>query len=103
MFIIEKSANDDGISFVGGCSPQARPAAIRQCIPACRKPFSYCTQVSHMLESSISALVAVFYICNQMFSCLLQLKQQFHMPMIPSRGICRSNPSYKEFLVRTMY
>ncbi|XP_053070956.1 thrombospondin type-1 domain-containing protein 7B isoform X2 [Acinonyx jubatus] len=28
----------------GGCSPQARPAAIRQCNPACRKPFSYCTQ-----------------------------------------------------------
>lgn len=46
MFIIEKSANDDGISFVGGCSPQAQPAAIRQCNPACRKPFSYCTQVS---------------------------------------------------------
>nr|XP_012317228.1 thrombospondin type-1 domain-containing protein 7B [Aotus nancymaae] len=34
----------DGINVTGGCSPQARPAAIRQCIPACRKPFSYCTQ-----------------------------------------------------------
>ncbi|KAI5186224.1 Thrombospondin Type-1 Domain-Containing Protein 7B [Manis pentadactyla] len=34
----------DGINVTGGCSPQARPAAIRQCNPACRKPFSYCTQ-----------------------------------------------------------
>uniref|UniRef100_A0A8C9GFR8 Thrombospondin type-1 domain-containing protein 7B n=1 Tax=Piliocolobus tephrosceles TaxID=591936 RepID=A0A8C9GFR8_9PRIM len=34
----------DGVNVTGGCSPQARPAAIRQCIPACRKPFSYCTQ-----------------------------------------------------------
>ncbi|XP_005315890.2 thrombospondin type-1 domain-containing protein 7B isoform X1 [Ictidomys tridecemlineatus] len=34
----------DGMNVTGGCSPQARPAAIRQCIPACRKPFSYCTQ-----------------------------------------------------------
>ncbi|KAM5279638.1 thrombospondin type-1 domain-containing protein 7B [Ctenodactylus gundi] len=34
----------DGINVTGGCSPQARPAAVRQCIPACRKPFSYCTQ-----------------------------------------------------------
>nr|XP_054113645.1 thrombospondin type-1 domain-containing protein 7B isoform X2 [Callithrix jacchus] len=34
----------DGINVTGGCFPQARPAAIRQCIPACRKPFSYCTQ-----------------------------------------------------------
>nr|XP_045006889.1 thrombospondin type-1 domain-containing protein 7B isoform X3 [Jaculus jaculus] len=34
----------DGINVTGGCSPQARPAAIRQCVPACRKPFSYCTQ-----------------------------------------------------------
>ncbi|KAK1336985.1 hypothetical protein QTO34_003027 [Cnephaeus nilssonii] len=42
--VTEKSASGDGISFVGGCSPQARPAAIRQCNPACRKPFSYCTQ-----------------------------------------------------------
>ncbi|XP_077623950.1 thrombospondin type-1 domain-containing protein 7B-like [Crocuta crocuta] len=34
----------DGINVTGGCSPQTRPAAIRQCNPACRKPFSYCTQ-----------------------------------------------------------
>lgn len=34
----------DGLNVTGGCSPQARPAAIRQCIPACKKPFSYCTQ-----------------------------------------------------------
>ncbi|XP_004626441.1 thrombospondin type-1 domain-containing protein 7B [Octodon degus] len=34
----------DGVNVTGGCSLQARPAAIRQCIPACRKPFSYCTQ-----------------------------------------------------------
>ncbi|XP_071072572.1 thrombospondin type-1 domain-containing protein 7B isoform X2 [Dasypus novemcinctus] len=34
----------DGINVTGGCSPRARPAAIRQCNPACRKPFSYCTQ-----------------------------------------------------------
>ncbi|XP_045154839.1 thrombospondin type-1 domain-containing protein 7B [Echinops telfairi] len=34
----------DGINVTGGCSPQARPAAVRQCSPACRKPFSYCTQ-----------------------------------------------------------
>ncbi|XP_028003996.2 thrombospondin type-1 domain-containing protein 7B [Eptesicus fuscus] len=34
----------DGVNVTGGCSPQARPAAIRQCNPACRKPFSYCTQ-----------------------------------------------------------
>ncbi|MBZ3889836.1 Thrombospondin type-1 domain-containing protein 7B, partial [Sciurus carolinensis] len=37
----------------GGCSPQARPAAIRQCIPACRKPFSYCTQeIIRVLENT---------------------------------------------------
>ncbi|XP_045874178.1 thrombospondin type-1 domain-containing protein 7B [Meles meles] len=34
----------DGINVTGGCAPRARPAAIRQCNPACRKPFSYCTQ-----------------------------------------------------------
>lgn len=51
MTIIDKPANNSNIFFVGGCSPQARPAAIRQCIPACKKPFSYCTQVSFMLGS----------------------------------------------------
>lgn len=72
MFVIEKSANDRGISFVGGCSPQARPAAIRQCNPACRKPFSYCTQVSHVLKTSTSILIAVLYTCYWMFSSPLQ-------------------------------
>ncbi|XP_012505956.1 PREDICTED: thrombospondin type-1 domain-containing protein 7B [Propithecus coquereli] len=50
----------DGINVTGGCSPQARPAAIRQCIPACRKPFSYCTQVSHGLEPSTNGRVKIW-------------------------------------------
>ncbi|ELK04587.1 Thrombospondin type-1 domain-containing protein 7B [Pteropus alecto] len=51
-FIIQSFENQDSCPkqvletrpCTGGCSPQARPAAIRQCNPACRKPFSYCTQ-----------------------------------------------------------
>lgn len=74
MFIIEKSTNDDGgflcyflfcfgLVFVGGCSPQARPAAIRQCNPACRKPFSYCTQVSPVLEPSTVNCCLLHMLC----------------------------------------
>lgn len=70
IFILEKSVNDGGISFVGGCSLQARPAAIRQCNPACRKPFSYCTQVSQVLEAWTGNLI-VLYVCCVMFSSLL--------------------------------
>lgn len=33
------------ISLTGGCSIQMQPATTRDCSPACRKPFSYCTQV----------------------------------------------------------
>ncbi|NWI10449.1 THS7B protein, partial [Crypturellus soui] len=34
----------DGINVTGGCSLQTKPAEIQHCSPACRKPFSYCTQ-----------------------------------------------------------
>ncbi|NWX81546.1 THS7B protein, partial [Nothoprocta pentlandii] len=34
----------DGINVTGGCSLQTKPAEIQHCNPACRKPFSYCTQ-----------------------------------------------------------
>ncbi|XP_025979254.2 thrombospondin type-1 domain-containing protein 7B [Dromaius novaehollandiae] len=34
----------DGINVTGGCSHQTKPAEIQHCSPACRKPFSYCTQ-----------------------------------------------------------
>ncbi|KAJ6665425.1 hypothetical protein lerEdw1_003265 [Lerista edwardsae] len=34
----------DGVNVTGGCSVQMQPAATRHCNPACRKPFSFCTQ-----------------------------------------------------------
>uniref|UniRef100_A0A6J0SKF4 Thrombospondin type-1 domain-containing protein 7B n=1 Tax=Pogona vitticeps TaxID=103695 RepID=A0A6J0SKF4_9SAUR len=34
----------DGMNVTGGCSLQMQPATTRQCSPACKKPFSYCTQ-----------------------------------------------------------
>ncbi|NWV59055.1 THS7B protein, partial [Malurus elegans] len=34
----------DGVNVTGGCPVRTRPAEIRRCSPACRKPFSYCTQ-----------------------------------------------------------
>ncbi|XP_072198495.1 thrombospondin type-1 domain-containing protein 7B [Excalfactoria chinensis] len=34
----------DGINVTGGCALQTKPAEVRHCSPACRKPFSYCTQ-----------------------------------------------------------
>ncbi|KAF7241955.1 Thrombospondin type-1 domain-containing protein 7B [Varanus komodoensis] len=34
----------DGVNVTGGCSSQTQPATARHCNPACRKPFSYCTQ-----------------------------------------------------------
>ncbi|NXX44406.1 THS7B protein, partial [Tricholaema leucomelas] len=34
----------DGINVTGGCPLQTKPAEVRLCSPACRKPFSYCTQ-----------------------------------------------------------
>uniref|UniRef100_A0A8C5TQ57 Thrombospondin type-1 domain-containing protein 7A n=1 Tax=Malurus cyaneus samueli TaxID=2593467 RepID=A0A8C5TQ57_9PASS len=36
----------DGVNVTGGCPVRTRPAEIRRCSPACRKPFSYCTQVT---------------------------------------------------------
>ncbi|XP_077176308.1 thrombospondin type-1 domain-containing protein 7B isoform X2 [Paroedura picta] len=34
----------DGVNVTGGCSIQMQPSTTRHCNPACRKPFSYCTQ-----------------------------------------------------------
>uniref|UniRef100_A0A803TL68 Thrombospondin type-1 domain-containing protein 7A n=1 Tax=Anolis carolinensis TaxID=28377 RepID=A0A803TL68_ANOCA len=34
----------DGVNVTGGCSIRMQPATTRHCNPACRKPFSYCTQ-----------------------------------------------------------
>ncbi|KAG8548211.1 hypothetical protein GDO81_026154 [Engystomops pustulosus] len=34
----------DGANVTGGCSMNSRPAAVQQCDPPCRKPFSYCMQ-----------------------------------------------------------
>nr|XP_038038274.1 LOW QUALITY PROTEIN: thrombospondin type-1 domain-containing protein 7B [Anas platyrhynchos] len=34
----------DGINVTGGCALQTKPAEVRRCSPACKKPFSYCTQ-----------------------------------------------------------
>ncbi|XP_064307109.1 thrombospondin type-1 domain-containing protein 7B isoform X1 [Phalacrocorax carbo] len=34
----------DGINVTGGCALRMKPAEVRHCSPACRKPFSYCTQ-----------------------------------------------------------
>nr|XP_009486093.1 PREDICTED: thrombospondin type-1 domain-containing protein 7B-like [Pelecanus crispus] len=34
----------DGINVTGGCALRTKPAEVRHCTPACRKPFSYCTQ-----------------------------------------------------------
>ncbi|XP_005519659.1 PREDICTED: thrombospondin type-1 domain-containing protein 7B [Pseudopodoces humilis] len=34
----------DGMNVTGGCSLRTKPAEVRHCSPACRKPFSYCTQ-----------------------------------------------------------
>uniref|UniRef100_A0A8C2UC31 Thrombospondin type-1 domain-containing protein 7A n=1 Tax=Coturnix japonica TaxID=93934 RepID=A0A8C2UC31_COTJA len=34
----------DGINVTGGCALQTKPAEVQHCSPACRKPFSYCTQ-----------------------------------------------------------
>uniref|UniRef100_A0A669PYP8 Thrombospondin type-1 domain-containing protein 7A n=1 Tax=Phasianus colchicus TaxID=9054 RepID=A0A669PYP8_PHACC len=34
----------DGINVTGGCTLQTKPAEVQHCSPACRKPFSYCTQ-----------------------------------------------------------
>ncbi|NWX72371.1 THS7B protein, partial [Alca torda] len=34
----------DGINVTGGCALRMKPAEVRHCNPACRKPFSYCTQ-----------------------------------------------------------
>ncbi|KAM9235501.1 thrombospondin type-1 domain-containing protein 7B [Leptosomus discolor] len=34
----------DGINVTGGCALRTKPAEVRHCSPACRKPFSYCTQ-----------------------------------------------------------
>ncbi|XP_019378020.1 PREDICTED: thrombospondin type-1 domain-containing protein 7B [Gavialis gangeticus] len=34
----------DGMNVTGGCSVQTKPAETWHCSPACRKPFSYCTQ-----------------------------------------------------------
>uniref|UniRef100_A0A8C3TQM7 Thrombospondin type 1 domain containing 7B n=1 Tax=Catharus ustulatus TaxID=91951 RepID=A0A8C3TQM7_CATUS len=34
----------DGINVTGGCPLRTKPAEVQHCSPACRKPFSYCTQ-----------------------------------------------------------
>ncbi|XP_015490887.1 thrombospondin type-1 domain-containing protein 7B [Parus major] len=34
----------DGMNVTGGCPLRTKPAEVRHCSPACRKPFSYCTQ-----------------------------------------------------------
>ncbi|KAM6080415.1 thrombospondin type-1 domain-containing protein 7B isoform 4-T4 [Theristicus caerulescens] len=34
----------DGINVTGGCALRTKPAEVQHCSPACRKPFSYCTQ-----------------------------------------------------------
>ncbi|XP_070587525.1 thrombospondin type-1 domain-containing protein 7B [Erythrolamprus reginae] len=34
----------DMLNVTGGCSMQFQPAATRHCNPACKKPFSFCTQ-----------------------------------------------------------
>uniref|UniRef100_A0A803WA16 Thrombospondin type-1 domain-containing protein 7A n=1 Tax=Ficedula albicollis TaxID=59894 RepID=A0A803WA16_FICAL len=34
----------DGVNVTGGCPLRTKPAEVRHCSPACRKPFSYCTQ-----------------------------------------------------------
>ncbi|NXN47599.1 THS7B protein, partial [Rhinoptilus africanus] len=34
----------DGINVTGGCALRTKPAEVRHCNPACKKPFSYCTQ-----------------------------------------------------------
>ncbi|XP_072730524.1 thrombospondin type-1 domain-containing protein 7B isoform X4 [Ciconia boyciana] len=34
----------DGINVTGGCALRTKPAEVWHCSPACRKPFSYCTQ-----------------------------------------------------------
>ncbi|XP_048340453.1 thrombospondin type-1 domain-containing protein 7B [Sphaerodactylus townsendi] len=34
----------DGVNVTGGCSIQRQPTTTRHCSPACKKPFSYCTQ-----------------------------------------------------------
>ncbi|NXO34104.1 THS7B protein, partial [Locustella ochotensis] len=34
----------DGVNVTGGCPLRTKPAEIQHCSPACRKPFSYCTQ-----------------------------------------------------------
>nr|XP_009937046.1 PREDICTED: thrombospondin type-1 domain-containing protein 7B [Opisthocomus hoazin] len=34
----------DGINVTGGCALRMKPAEVWHCSPACRKPFSYCTQ-----------------------------------------------------------
>ncbi|XP_063257059.1 thrombospondin type-1 domain-containing protein 7B [Prinia subflava] len=34
----------DGINVTGGCPLRTKPADVQHCSPACRKPFSYCTQ-----------------------------------------------------------
>ncbi|NXC13134.1 THS7B protein, partial [Corythaeola cristata] len=34
----------DGINVTGGCALRTKPAEVQHCNPACRKPFSYCTQ-----------------------------------------------------------
>uniref|UniRef100_A0A8D2MJ59 Thrombospondin type-1 domain-containing protein 7A n=1 Tax=Zonotrichia albicollis TaxID=44394 RepID=A0A8D2MJ59_ZONAL len=36
----------DGINVTGGCPLRTKPAEVRHCSPPCRKPFSYCTQVT---------------------------------------------------------
>ncbi|XP_047666453.1 thrombospondin type-1 domain-containing protein 7B isoform X2 [Tachysurus fulvidraco] len=34
----------DGVNVTGGCFLQTKPSTVRQCTPACTKPFSFCTQ-----------------------------------------------------------
>ncbi|XP_058277386.1 thrombospondin type-1 domain-containing protein 7B [Hirundo rustica] len=34
----------DGVNVTGGCPLRTKPAEVQHCSPACRKPFSYCTQ-----------------------------------------------------------
>ncbi|XP_075050423.1 thrombospondin type-1 domain-containing protein 7B-like [Mixophyes fleayi] len=43
----------DGMNITGGCAPNSQPAAVRNCDPPCRKPFSYCMQVTYLERTSL--------------------------------------------------
>lgn len=101
MVITDKSANNSDLSFAGGCSPQARPAAVRQCTPACRKPFSYCTQVSHMLGCPTGIIISVLFLCSVVCASA-SVRQSFYMLIPPSRGIWRDNNYCQDCSLRNL-